>query len=192
MKRATTRPENSYGRERGHMPKDIKLRVFICDTSTHGQLVCRCRSAAPSPEARLPRDLADMQARRDTARRPSAHTSANARDARVINRARARRRRRRADAGRIASRAARRTSLRRDGALGRIGASEGWFKCGRKTRLDLARKFADEDGAVFAPERGDRLVYAVALYEEGAVRVDVADGAEDAEEVQLDDGFAVG
>ena len=34
-------------------------------------------------------------------------------------------------------------------------------------------------------------MYAVALYEERAVWVDVADGAEDAEQVQLDDRLAV-
>ena len=106
--------------------------------------------------------------------------------------ARAQRRRRRSDARRIASRAALRTSLQRDRALGRISASKGGFKRRRKTRHDLAREFAHEDGAVLPAERGDGLVYAVALYEERAVRVDVADGAEDAEEVELHDGFGVG
>jgi hypothetical protein len=133
-----------------------------------------------------------MQARRDTARRPVAQASASARDARVINRP--------VPSGgdgvpipdvSLAVRRVRRTSLRRNGALGRIGASKGRFECWRKTRLDLAREFADEDRAVLAAQRGDGLVYAVALYEQRAVRVHVADGAEDAQEVQLDDGFAV-
>ena len=119
-------------------------------------------------------------------------SSTNARNARVINGARTQGRRRRAEARRIASRASLRTSLRRYRALRRICASEGRFKCRRETRLDLAGEFADEDRAVFAAERGDGLVYAVALYEKRAVRVDVADGAEDAEEVELDDCFAVG
>ena len=85
-----------------------------------------------------------------------------------------------------------RTSLRRDRTLRRICASEGGFKCGRKTRLDLAGEFANEDRAIFAAERGDGLVYLVPLYEKRAFRVDVADIAEVAEEVALDDGFAVG
>jgi hypothetical protein len=167
------------------MPKDIKLRDFVWNTSNlhTAARVCRCRSAPPGPEFRIPRNLADTHARRDATHHSSAYASASARDARVIYRACAQRRRWRSDTRRIASRAARRASLRRDGALGGICASDGGFKCGRKTRLDLARKFADEDSAVFTPERGDRFVYAVALYEERAVRVDVADGAEDAEEV---------
>ena len=82
-----------------------------------------------------------------------------------------------------------RTSLRRDRTLRR---SEGGFKCGRETRLDLAGEFANEDRAIFATERGDGLVYLVPLYENRAFRVDVADVAEVAEEVALDDGFAVG
>lgn len=123
-----------------------------------------------------------------TTRRPSP----SARNARVIDEARAQGRRRRAEARRIASRASLSTSLRRYRALGGICASKGGFKCRRETRLDLAGEFADEDGAVFAAERGDGLVYSVAFYEKRAVRVDVADGAEDAEEVELDDCFAVG
>ena len=44
--------------------------------------------------------------------------------------------------------------------------------------------------AVFAAERGNGLVYAVALHEKRTVHVDGADGAVDAEEVEFYDGFA--
>ena len=100
--------------------------------------------------------------------------------------ARAQWRRRRAEARHIASRAALRTSLRCYRDPGRIYASKGGFKCRRETRLDLAV----EDRAVFAAERGNGLVYAVALHEKRTVHVDGADGAVDAEEVEFYDGFA--
>ena len=83
-----------------------------------------------------------------------------------------------------------RTSLRCYRAPGRIYASKGGFKCRRETRLDLAVDLAVEDRAVFAAERGNGLVYAVALHEKRTVHVDGADGAVDAEEVEFYDGFA--
>ena len=136
-----------------------------------------------------------MQARRKTARHASSrrrrHASAGARDARVKHEARAHGGRRRADSGRIASGAPRGASLGRDGALGRIGAPEGGFERRSETGLDLARELADEHRAVLAAEGRDGLVYSVALYEERAVWVDIADGAEDAQQVQLDDRLAV-
>ena len=167
--------------------------LFVIQKYNTAARVCSlpCRSAPPGPETRLrPRDLADMQTRRDTM--TTRRSSTNARNSRVIDGTRAQGRRRRAEARRIASRASLRSSLRRDRTLRCICASEGGFKRWRETRLDLTGEFADEDGAVFAAERGDGLVYSVALYEKRAVRVDVADGAEDAEEVELDDCFAVG
>ena len=146
--------------------------------------------------ARQPRNIAGAEPRRgaprirtDTDTDTDTDTSTGARDAR-IQQPRAKRWRGRAQARRIA-RGTARALLGRDRALRRVDAPEGRLECGGEAGLYIARELADEHRAVVAPQRRDGLVDAVALNEQRAVRVHVADSAQDAQQVELHDCLAV-
>lgn len=92
--------------------------------------------------------------------------------------------------GRVSPHPFRRDALRRFRRVDALGQARGRLERGRERRLDLTRELAHEHRIVLLAQLRDDVVDPVPLDKYRTIRVDVADRAQDAQQVEAHDGLA--